>query len=972
MGAIRTAAFSPDGRRLVTAGEKEAKLWDLRTGELVLALDPEQLWQWIAAVAFSPDGRFLAVGGDGMAIALWDPRTGRKVRELPLYTRGEPVPGLRHIVTSLSFRPDGLRLASCSGAVAMVGGRPHATVDRSVRVWDVEKGQQEAVLLGPANPVWCVQYSPDGQRLAGGGVLTSGGDSRGELWVWDVRTERDHRLLALSDGEVNGLAFRPDGRRLATVGGNPKQFSSAGQLKLWDPATGELLRSLPLEQVAHCVDYSPDGTALAVGTRSQTIERRDAATGQVLQTLRGHGSPIVALHHSPDGNRLASAGSDGTLHLWELAGGQGRVILRRPGVLSAVRFCPKGNLLAAGTAGPPGNDAAEVLMYDLDEEGEPKRLGEPGRNVQTVAFRPDGQRLAALRLDGIIQVWDVASRRELLHFKAHLQAAGLCFSPDGRRLASTGFDSTVRLWDASTGQEVLTLGGAREPSGAVAFSPDGRWLAAGTGNFPGEVLLWDGAELGARRRLAVEGLSFTAVWFSETSTRLLARAAGGGVAAWSLPAGELVDASDVKVPPQIGPLAFSLNGEYEAAVQLDGTIHLVDLRPTPEIVAEWRGLAHSDRNWHDRMARRPPTRDSAYYMAFHARRALLDDNPDVSMLQLALERQPQVIEELRRHQDARTGAARRELRQLAEKYLALHMKDVAQRDWQNALLESTWVDLVPDSAISAAGATLAVESDRSVLASGTNPADDSYTLTCRVPLAGITGLRLEVLPDLSLKNGGPGRAPDNGNFELGEVKLTVTPAEGVADRPVTLVDAAASYSASAAEHYLKKDMRPDWAIDGDPRTYWNPYPALGVAQWLIVQTGEPVARPGDRLTVRLDFHTGQPRHALGHFRLAVTTDPRPAQRGRWRSALATRMLGPWSVLALAALFDEDWRAVASAVEKAKGETALDAALLALARGRLGEAGSGRAALDRARQLTARTPDALVAELVREAEKFYRD
>src|SRR5262249_3023418 len=159
------------------------------------------------------------------------------------------------------------------GAVAFVdGNRALGAVERSVRVWDVEKGHQEAVLLGPLYPVMCVEYSPDGQRLAAGSVLSSQGASRGQLCIWHVRSRRDQRLLSITDGEVTGLAFHPAGRQFATVGGNPQQFASPGQLRFWDAATGELLRALTLEQTLRCVDYSPDGKSLAVGTGARVIE----------------------------------------------------------------------------------------------------------------------------------------------------------------------------------------------------------------------------------------------------------------------------------------------------------------------------------------------------------------------------------------------------------------------------------------------------------------------------------------------------------------------------------------------------------------------------------------------------------------------------------------------------------------------------------------------------------------------------
>src|SRR5205823_15089777 len=120
-GMFLSIAWRSGGRRLAAAGGNDLELWDVRRGEPVLALPSRELPPSLAAVAFSPDGQVLAVGGGGLFISLWDCSTGQKVRNLSLYTRTEPVPGLSHIVTSLSFRPDGVRLASCCGASAVTG-----------------------------------------------------------------------------------------------------------------------------------------------------------------------------------------------------------------------------------------------------------------------------------------------------------------------------------------------------------------------------------------------------------------------------------------------------------------------------------------------------------------------------------------------------------------------------------------------------------------------------------------------------------------------------------------------------------------------------------------------------------------------------------------------------------------------------------------------------------------------------------
>ena len=118
--------------------------------------------------------------------------------------------------------------------------------------------------------------------------------------------------------------------------------------------------------------------------------------------------------------------------------------------------------------------------------------------VLSVAYSPDGKRLASGDFGGTIKIWDAATGQELGTLKGQAERIhSLAYSPDGRRLAAGSLDQTVKLWDVATGEEVITL----KHDGwvwFVAFSPDGKTLASGT---QGTVYLWRAAteeEISAR------------------------------------------------------------------------------------------------------------------------------------------------------------------------------------------------------------------------------------------------------------------------------------------------------------------------------------------------------------------------------------------------------------------------------------------------------------------------------------------
>jgi hypothetical protein len=178
---------------------------------------------------------------------------------------------------------------------------------------------------------------------------------------------------------------------------------------------------------------------------------------------------------------------------------------------------------------------------------------------------------------------------------------------------------------------------------------------------------------------------------------------------------------------------------------------------------------------------------------------------------------------------------------------------------------ATWRTLNVIEAKSAGGATLTVQDDGSILATGKNPDFDTYTFTAKAPLAGVTTIRVEALSHPSLVKGGPGRA-DNGNFDLTDFRVVAKLPDGT-DVPLKLAEPRATFEQPSL--FIR------YAIDGDKKSGWAVDPQFGKDHAACFELAEPVTAEGEcTLTFTLDFQ-GNNRHNFGRTRLSLSSGVKP-------------------------------------------------------------------------------------------------
>ncbi|MGH4035027.1 WD40 repeat domain-containing protein [Actinomycetota bacterium Odt1-20B] len=389
------------------------------------ANEQRRLWIW-EAVGAEREGRadelrpFLA----HVAMAETTTDAGRRLMELH-----------RMVHAAHEYRQLCLTLAPDAEVTAYELRVDLSTVRDAHVTWapvQVARRGQEVTWRGLAS-VEDVAFSPDGRSLA----AASGNaayilDSSDGHEVSRVRHSSSNRRLGVQFGVVWSVAFGVNGRRLATGGGDHTG-------RIWDPRDGRALltvRHMTPRGFVRRVTFSPDGARLVTAGGDHTVRVWDARDGHALLKM-SHDKDVWDVAFSPDGARIASVGEDGTARVWDSL--DGRELLRIvTGFATGVDFSRDGHHIV--TAG----DNAVVWHSRSGRED----LRVPG-SAWNVAFSPaDPPRIAIAREESAIVV-DASSGREIAGLTHDEMVMSVAFSPDGRRLATGSSDGTARVWRLS-------------------------------------------------------------------------------------------------------------------------------------------------------------------------------------------------------------------------------------------------------------------------------------------------------------------------------------------------------------------------------------------------------------------------------------------------------------------------------------------------------------------------------------------
>jgi WD40 repeat protein len=487
-GTVFALAISPD-ESLLAAGSRHGELlvWDVASGQerLRVAAHKEIIWD----VAFSPDGKRLATASKDGRVKLWELAGGKPSATLTGHTGA---------VRAVAFSGDGL--------VASGGD------DRTVRIWSAFSGGPVTVWVGHEQAVTDVAFTHQGAA-----VLSAGRD--GTVKQWAVR-DNDRPLVIGDPMPLFCLDLFPDGRRVAATG-------LTSEVAIWDLGTGRVTTVLAGQRSGNAfhVRVAEGGTSVVAGTWDGTFTKWDVASGEVLAQRKlpvsGLTMTMPQFAISPDGRFVAGQCNDRKLRIVELESGEEVTVESGPMAVGRVLFTPDGKRLM--TIGfPLGEDEkpADTADVKLWEAATGKLHAEViGGVVASIAgFSPDGRRLAwrpRARTedeeppDPEIVICDLDSKEiaQRLSLPPEMPDVGsLAFSPDGRHLAATAAgkpnsqplaDRMLLVWELSSGKLVHRL---PDRGWQLEFTPDGSEVAVA--GVDGRVRFWSVARGDKTRELA--------------------------------------------------------------------------------------------------------------------------------------------------------------------------------------------------------------------------------------------------------------------------------------------------------------------------------------------------------------------------------------------------------------------------------------------------------------------------------------
>jgi WD40 repeat protein len=482
----------------------------------------------VQALAVSPNGKFVVSGGQDNTLILWELSTGRIIRSFTEHKK---------MITSLAFLPDNNRFVSAAN-------------DGQVLLWDVQNAKVIKTFTGSR-----FALSSDGKTLAT--------DNGNQLKIWNIATGKSTKTITAHAKNIYCLKYSNDGKSLITGA-----FDNTA--KIFNATTYAETKSFAGHKDAvRSAWISGDGKFVFTSSADSVLKRWDAASKKELNSVKGL---ILGLINDKKQVLVASGLDFKDLALWDWTNWKEVKKITTDINFKAATFSSDGKNCVTAS----GYDGTSLNIWDATNWTKKGKLKAHSCPVLSVAISGDGKYAYTYRNSNTLTLWDLTSGKNLRIMGTFTQdLTDIIFAPDSRHCLARFADKSAKLFNLLTGSEVASFKGS-----AFQFSPDGKFLLAGTEN--GDFELWDLEKYKVSKTFSGHQYYASSFAFSIDGKYILSGSYDKTVRLWKAKSALESDCLNGH-SGEISSVSFSPDAKFAQSVSYDGNVKVWNLDKGKEI-----------------------------------------------------------------------------------------------------------------------------------------------------------------------------------------------------------------------------------------------------------------------------------------------------------------------------------------------------------------------------------------------------